>query len=299
MTTLTTISTRVAEPAPTSQPQLDEVVSRLKDRARKFVGLSLDQRVELARSMQAGYLRIARASVEAACMAKGIALGSALEGEEWTTGPWFVVRHLRLLCESLRSIKQTGNTRVGRLGRTADQRLTVQVFPAGAIDSLLFQGVRVDVHLQAGVTEEEMENSRAHFYKRADHDGRVVLVLGGGNVNGIPSMDVLTKMFNEGKACILKMNPVNAYLGPFLEEAFADAIRQGYLAVVYGGPHEGSYLSDHAGVDEVHLTGSEATYNNIVWGPPGPEREARKRDNRPLLAKPVTAGRRGGGGGVG
>ena len=36
-------------------------------------------------------------------------------------------------------------------------------------------------------------------------------------------MDVLTKMFNEGKVCILKMNPVNAYLGPFLEEAFADA----------------------------------------------------------------------------
>src|SRR3954467_13242326 len=141
MTTLTTISTTVAEPAPTSQPQLDEVVSRLKDGARKFAGLSLDQRVELARGMQAGYLRIARASVEAACMAKGIALGTALEGEEWTTGPWVVVRHLRLLCESLLSIKHAGNTRVGRLGRTADQRLTVQVFPAGAIDGLLFQGV--------------------------------------------------------------------------------------------------------------------------------------------------------------
>jgi len=264
------------------------VVSRLKDGARKFLGLSIEQRVELTRSMQAGYLRIARASVEAACTAKGIASGSALEGEEWTTGPWFVVRHLRLLRESLLSIKQTGNTRVGKLGRTADQRLTVQVFPAGPIDGLLFQGVRVDVHLQAGVTEEEMENSRAHFYKRADHDGRVVLVLGGGNLNGIPSMDVLTKMFNEGKACILKMNPVNAYLGPFLEEAFAEAIRQGYLAVVYGGPHEGSYLSRHPDVDEVHLTGSDTTFDQIVWGPPGPEREARKAQGQPYLRKTVT-----------
>ena len=58
-------------------------------------------------------------------------------------------------------------------------------------------------------------------------------------------MDVLTKMFNEGKACILKMNPVNAYLGPYLEEAFADAIRQDFLAVVYGDAEEGAYLANH------------------------------------------------------
>src|SRR3954468_2887590 len=289
MATLTSTGpVTIAEPATTSQAQLDNVVARLKEGARKFVGLNLDQRVELARAMQAGYLRVARPSVEAACAAKGIQVGSALEGEEWTLGPWFAVRHLRLIRESLLSIKQTGNTRVGKLGRTADQRLTVQVFPAGAIDGLLFQGVRVDVHLQAGVTEEEMENSRAHFYKMADHDGRVVLVLGGGNLNGIPSMDVLTKMFNEGKACILKMNPVNAYLGPFLEEAFAEAIRQGYLAVVYGGPHEGSYLSRHPDVDEVHLTGSDTTFDQIVWGPPGPEREARKAQGQPYLRKTVT-----------
>src|SRR5919107_3672868 len=279
----------VFEPQPTTQPQLDRVVARLKQGARKFVGLSLDQRVDLASAMQAGYLRVARASVEAACLAKGISLGSSLEGEEWTLGPWFVVRHLRLIRESLLSLKQTGNTRVGKLGRTADQRLTVQVFPGNTIDALLFQGVRVDVHLQPGVTEEEMENSRAHFYKMADHDGRIVLVLGGGNVNGIPSMDVLTKMFNEGKVCILKMNPVNAYLGPFLEEAFAEAIRQNYLAVVYGGSDEGSYLARHPNVDEVHLTGSDKTFDQIVWGPPGPERDARKAQGQPYLRKTVSA----------
>jgi aldehyde dehydrogenase (NAD(P)+) len=61
------------------------------------------------------------------------------------------------------------------------------------------------------------------------------------------------------------------------------------LSVVYGGSDEGGYLAGHAGVDEVHLTGSDATYDRIVWGAPGPEREARKRDGRPMLAKPVTA----------
>jgi len=285
----TTFSTGLIEPPPTTQPQLDRVVARLQDGAGKFVGLSLDQRIQLARAMQEGYLRVARASVEAACTAKGIAAGSPLEGEEWTLGPWFVVRHLRLIRESLQALKQTGNTRVGKLGRTADQRLTVQVFPASSIDGLLFQGVRVDAHLQPGVTEEEMENSRARFYKRPDHDGRVVLALSAGNVNGIPAMDVLSKMFNEGKACILKMNPVNAYLGPFLEEAFTDAIRQNYLAVVYGGSEEGAYLAQHPDVHEIHLTGSDLTFDTIVWGRPGPEREMRKAQGRPLLQKPVTA----------
>jgi acyl-CoA reductase-like NAD-dependent aldehyde dehydrogenase len=285
----TTFSTGLIEPPPTTQPQLDRVVARLQDGAGKFVGLSLDQRIQLARAMQEGYLRVARASVEAACTAKGIAAGSPLEGEEWTLGPWFVVRHLRLIRESLQALKQTGNTRVGKLGRTADQRLTVQVFPASSIDGLLFQGVRVDAHLQPGVTEEEMENSRARFYKRPDHDGRVVLALSAGNVNGIPAMDVLSKMFNEGKACILKMNPVNAYLGPFLEEAFTEAIRQNYLAVVYGGSEEGAYLAQHPDVHEIHLTGSDLTFDTIVWGRPGPEREMRKAQGRPLLQKPVTA----------
>src|SRR5918992_942110 len=279
----------IAQPVPTTQSQLDRVVARLKEGAHKFVNLSIDQRLQLAGAMQAGYLQIAEQSVHAACAAKGIPLGSSLEGEEWTLGPWFVVRHLRLIRESLASIKATGNTKVGDLGRTADQRLTVQVFPAGPIDGLLFQGVRVDVHLQPGVTEEAMENARARFYKRPDHEGRVVLVLGGGNVNGIPTMDVLTKMFNEGKVCILKMNPVNAYLGPFLEEAFTEAIRQNYLAVVYGGSQEGAYLAQHPDVGEGHLTGSDLTFDTIVWGNPGPEREARKAQNRPVLQKPVTA----------
>lgn len=279
----------VSTPAPTSQSQLDAAVARLRENARKFTRFSLDQRVELACSMQAGYLRIGRGSVEAACSAKGVPLGTPLEGEEWTAGPWFVVRHLRLIRQSFLSLKHTGNTPIGSVGRTADQRLAVQVFPAGTIDGTLFKGVRVDVHLQSGVTQEEMNSSRARFYKNPDHEGRVVLVLGAGNLSGIPSMDLLTKMFNEGKVCVLKMNPVNAYLGPFLEEAYTDAIRQGFLAIVYGGAAEGAYLANHPDVDEVHLTGSDRTYDQIVWGPPGPERELRKAQGRPLLQKPVSA----------
>jgi acyl-CoA reductase-like NAD-dependent aldehyde dehydrogenase len=274
---------------PTSPRQLDDMVARLREAAAGFVRLSMGDRIALAQSMQAGYLRIARQSVEAACAAKGISADSPVAGEEWATGPWSVVRHLRLVTESLRSIQRTGTTPVGRIGRNADGRLTVRVFPTNRIDGVLFSGITVDVHMLPGVSEESLDATRASFYKGRTHEGRTVLVLGAGNIAAIPAMDVVSKLFNEGSVCLLKMNPVNAYLGPFIEEAFAEAIARGFLAVAYGGPEEGAYLAQHRGVDEIHLTGSAATYDNIVWGPPGPEREARKARNQPVLTKPVTA----------
>jgi acyl-CoA reductase-like NAD-dependent aldehyde dehydrogenase len=285
-------SSATATPAlarPTSTRQLDEMVTRLREAAPVFARLALGDRIALARSMQAGYLRIAKRSVQAACAAKGIPADSPVAGEEWATGPWPVVRHLRLLIESLHSIQRTGTTPIGRLGQNADGNLTVRVFPGNRTDGMLFSGITVDVHLLPGVTDQRLEATRASFYKSRSHEGRTVLVLGAGNITSIPAMDVITKLFNEGSVCLLKLNPVTGYIGPFIEEAFADAIARGYLAVAYGGVEEGAYLAQHRGIDEIHLTGSAATYDSVVWGPPGPEREARKARNQPVLNKRVTA----------
>jgi aldehyde dehydrogenase (NAD(P)+) len=273
----------------TAERRLDEAVARLRDAAPKFARLPLADRIVLVRSMQAGYLRIAEQSVQAACAAKGIPPGTPAEGEEWATGPWCVVRHLRLIAESLAALKRTRNTPIGKIARAPDDRLAVRVFPANGIDGVLFSGITVEVRLQAGIGEAELQSSRASFYRGRPHEGRTVLVLGAGNLAAIPAMDVISKMFNEGKTCLLKMNPVNAYLGPFLADAFGEAIGRNYLAIVYGGADEGAYLAQHAGIDEIHLTGSDRTYDHLVWGPPGPERESRRARNAPLLSKPVTA----------
>lgn len=276
-------------PSPSTQTHMDAAIRRLRDGARTFAGLSLDQRIRLAESMQQGYLRITERMVLAGCKAKGITPGTPAEAEEWATGVLGVVRQLRLIRESLHALKKTGNTAIGPATEMRDGRLAVQVFPGNTIDGVLFKGVTADVHMQSGVNRDTLEATRAGFYKQSQHDGRVVLVLGAGNIAAIGPMDVITLMFNEGKVCVLKMNPVNAYLGPFIEEAFADAIRQGFLAVVYGGTDEGRYLVYHPDIDEVHITGSDKTHDNIVWGPAGLEREARIQRNNPLLKKPITS----------
>lgn len=276
-------------PPPTLQSEMDAAIRRLRDGAQIFARLSVEERIRLCEAMQRGYLRVAGRSVLAGCRAKGMESGTPAEAEEWATGPWGVVRQLRLLRESLQGIKAEGNTRVGPISRTADGRLSVRVFPGNAIDGLLFKNVTVDVRMQAGVTEEKLADSRASFYKRPLQEGAVVLVLGAGNIAAIPPMDVITKMFNEGKVCLLKMNPVNAYIGPYIEEAFAEPIRRGFLAVVYGGAQEGGYLTRHAGIDEVHITGSDKTHDAIVWGPQGRPIGSAAPGTQPLLTKPITS----------
>jgi aldehyde dehydrogenase (NAD(P)+) len=228
-------------PRATTAGRMDEIAARLREGAQAFARLSLDERIALARSMQQGYLRVAERSVAAACQARGLPLD--MPGEQWACGPNIVVRALRLTIESLEALKRTGNTPVGPVGRTADGRLAVRVFPANRIDGILFSGVTVDVHMAEGVSEDEMHASRARFYKEPGHEGRVALILGAGNIDAIVSFDVITKMFNEGTVCVVKMNPVNAFLGPYLEEAFAEAVDRGFFAVVYGGVEEGSYSS--------------------------------------------------------
>jgi acyl-CoA reductase-like NAD-dependent aldehyde dehydrogenase len=100
-------------------------------------------------------------------------------------------------------------------------------------------------------------------------------------------MDILYKLFVEKRVVLLKTNPVNAYLGPLIAESFRALVEPGFLRVVYGGAAEGAYLCYHPGVDEIHITGSDKTFDAILFGS-GPEGAQRKAEGRPLLTKRVT-----------
>ncbi len=281
--------TAAAAPSPTEPRRIDEAVARVREGARVWARAPISERIALARSMLRGAARVAERSARAGCEAKGIPYDSTAAGDEWIASPYLTVRFLRQWVTSLESIARTGNPPLGRIGEAFDGRTVAAVVPANRLDALLFSGVRGEAHFREGVGPADVHERRARFYKRPDHDGIVCGVLGAGNVNAIPPADVGTKLFNEGKACVLKMNPVNAYMGPIIEDAFADAVSRGFLAVVYGGAEEGGYLVRHPGVDEVHITGSTATHDLIVWGPPGPDRAARIARGEPVLRKPITS----------
>jgi aldehyde dehydrogenase (NAD(P)+) len=169
-----------------------------------------------------------------------------------------------------------------------DGQLVVEVFPQSAYDKLLLSGIRAEVWMEPGVTAGNLQQNMAAFYRRKDPEGVVSLVLGAGNVASIAPLDVLYKLYAEGSGCLLKMNPVNDYLGPVLEAAFAEFTDAGYVATVYGGADVGAYVAEHSAVDEIHITGSARSHDVILFGP-GPEGDQRKRDNRPRTAKRMTS----------
>ncbi|MCP3165325.1 aldehyde dehydrogenase family protein [Myxococcus qinghaiensis] len=279
-----------AAPRSTPVSTLETVIQRVKQGSRAWVKLGIPERLSLLEELSRGYMAIAEPSVRAACEAKGIDPHGPLAGEEWLAGPMVVVRNLRLLAESLRDIQRHGVPRIpaSRLRTLEDGRLAARIYPMNALEGMLLPRTEGEVHFLPGVTADNLREHQASFYRKP-HDGRLCAVLGAGNVNSIPPADCLYKLFVEGAACVLKMNPVNAYLGPLLEQAFAALARRDVFAVVYGGADEGAALVGHPAVDEVHITGSDKTHDALVWGPPGPESDARRARDEPLLRKPFTS----------
>lgn len=275
---------------PTSRAELDQALQVVREHATAFARLALGKKLELLRATLEGVHRVSPAWVRAACRAKGLPEGTPLEGEEWLAGPVITIRNLRQLIASLEAVERGGRPPLGRgAERRAGGQLAVRVFPTGGHDAALFTGFRCDTHLLPGVDEAAAAARQASFYQKTDPEGRVSVILGAGNVASIPPLDTIYKMFVEGYTAVLKMNPVNEYLGPFLIEAMAPLIQAGYLRVVYGGGDVGQHLVYHPLVDDVHITGSDLTHDLIVWGPPGPERERRKRENDPVLKKSISS----------
>jgi acyl-CoA reductase-like NAD-dependent aldehyde dehydrogenase len=278
-------------PPDTGFAELDRALSVLGERATPFARASLLDKVGWLREIGARFHELSPRMIATACAAKGVPLGTPLEGEEWLAALVPILRNLRQLADSLDQVSRSGAPSVAasRLSQAGSGGVAVEVTPHEWYDGLLYAPFGAKTWLAPSVDAERLGDAQAGFYKRKDPEGRVALVLGAGNVASIPVLDVIYKSFVDGAVCLLKMSPVNAYLGPFFELALAPLISRGFLRIAYGGVEVGTYLLEHPAIDELHITGSAETHDRIVWGPAGPAREARKKSATPLFRKPVTS----------
>jgi hypothetical protein len=270
--------------------ELDSTIAGLRERSTAWLELPLESKIELVRSALQGSARVADRQVAAAVSAKGLDEDSPLTGEEWLAGPYIQIRTLRLLIQTLERIRRRGAVDVpaGMVRQGTNGRIMVRVFPDDLLDGLLYRGFTADVWMEPGVTRENLADHVGLMHRRPNVQPAVSLVLGAGNVASIPTLDAIYKLYAEGQVTLIKLNPVNEYLGPFIEEAFSELIEAGFLKLAYGGAAVGSYLCHHEGIDAIHITGSEHTHDLIVFGA-GAEGADRKHENRPLLAKPITS----------
>jgi acyl-CoA reductase-like NAD-dependent aldehyde dehydrogenase len=286
------MTTTLAPPSRATTSDIDRSLDALSKGHARLAKASATELVRLAEECIEGTARMAREWVDMASRYKGVASGNPLRAEEISAGPVATIRQLRLVIQSLQEINQFGKPRLpGQPTTGPDRRLRVPVFPAkGMFDGITFQGFQVDAWMKAGVTQESLRLCPDGVPGRWNADNpRICLVLGAGNVSSIPTTDAFTKLFQEGRTVLLKMNPVNESLGPIFEKAYAPLIDAGFLRIIYGGAEVGAAAVGHALVDEVHITGSIYSHDAIVWGPAGAERERRKRENDPVLRKPITS----------
>lgn len=238
----------------TSLADVDAKIEALWAKRDAWRKVSLTDRAKLLDRCIEGMLAVSEEWVDVVCRVKGVDPSSTLAGEEWVSGPVPSIRNARLFAEALR---QGGKPNAPV--RDVDGHKVARVFPNNLMEKIMFGGTHADVWIQPG-----KEPSQAGHY--ASGEGRVALVLGGGNVSSIPPMDVFYKLFVENEVVLLKMNPVNEAVGPVLEKALEPLVSGGWLAFAYGGADVGAHAAAHEKIGSLHVTGSDRTYDAIVWG---------------------------------
>jgi aldehyde dehydrogenase (NAD(P)+) len=245
--------------------ELEAALKALRAGASDWASLPAARKAAVLSACRLSTSQNARRWTQAAAQIKGTA-ESSLAGEEAITGPWAVLSLLGGYVETLAQIDRRGAPTLEerRIRSRPDGQVVVEVFPGATYDRFLQIGLRAEVWMQPGVTRETLPETMAAWYRRPNPLGRVCLVLGAGNITSIGPLDVLYKLVAEGCACLLKIHPLFEKLGPIFEDALAPLIAGGYLRFAYGGADVGRYLCKRPEVDEIHITGGQATYEAIA-----------------------------------
>jgi hypothetical protein len=267
---------------------LDADVAALRAAAGEWAATPLPEKRRLLEAVRGATAAVADEWVRVCCQGKAIAAGSPAVGEEWMSGPYALLSGVAALIRLLRGLEAGANPLDRLRVRTLPGgQVALRVFPSSPEDRLVL-GYAAEVWLRSGVTLEQARAGVARRLRDPGPPGRVVLVLGAGNISSIPPLDALAKLYQDNAVALVKLNPVNAYLEPVLNRALAPFLERGFVRVTSGGADIGSYLAHHPEVDTVHITGNAASHDALVFGP-GPEGARRKRAREPLLTKPVTS----------
>jgi acyl-CoA reductase-like NAD-dependent aldehyde dehydrogenase len=273
-------------PSPTSRGDLDQSLKELSDHSQEWARLSVKDRIQLVEDIIEEFPKVWERWSIYSMAAKDIRDDRPGNDKEWIELSNITRLHSVVL-RSLKEILAYGKPKIsGGYRSLLNGQVSAKVYPDHLANALAFRGTTVEVWLEPGISLEEATEKQASQYSNQVPKGKVALVLGAGNASSLPSSDTFHKLFHDLCVVILKMNPVNSYIGPLLEVTYSGLIKRGFLRIVYGGAEEGDYLVNHPLVDEVHMTGSDRTFDAIVFGPKDGMQD-RKKTNQTLVQKPV------------
>lgn len=242
-----------------SKIDIDRSVNSLRVSSNEFVKIKNSELIKMFEECIQNIKEIAYYWATTASDNKRVTNTTA-EGEEWLGGPFASVFALQYYIETLKDINKPLDKKKFNKANNS-----YKVFPNKNIEKLFFPFISADLRFNKSLKYDEIEKYRG-FSMRYKHDPSVSLILGAGNVSCIPLLDAIYHMVTKRSTILLKLNPVNDYLLPVYEKIFQNFINKGYMVVTKGDVEVSKYMCSHKGIDHIHLTGSDETYENIVYG---------------------------------
>ncbi len=204
------------------------------------------------------------------------------EGEEWLGGPFASVLATQYYIKSLTNDDDLTEKKYN------SEENSYKVFPNNFIERITFPFIDAKVIFNKSMSFDDINKYRG-FSKRYDIDPSITLVLGAGNFSSIPYLDVLYHLITRKSVILLKLNPVNEYLKPVFEKVFQNFIERGYIIVTTGNIDESKYMANHPGINHIHLTGSDKTFEDIVYGRELTEKERTTKSLSKINNKPISS----------
>ena len=272
-------------PDSTISTELNNTIQNLESGQRAWVRRTPGERANIAKLCIDAIGAVSKEWVNLSCDAKRIPRESGTSTEEITSGPIAVVRYLQLVANSLGEIDQFGEPHLPQSFRyrKTDDRFLIPAFPTACLfDRVVFPLLKAQIVTRADKAEKPLFDLSE---LTATKDG-ISLVLGAGNVSSVAATDALTRIFQEGRAVLLKMNPTLQYLTPVFRKAFQPLIAADVLAVIDGDAATGQTLLNDSRISNIQITGSVNSHDAIVWGS---DPQAAKHNNQPVIDKPVTS----------
>ena len=260
---------------------IDRFISTLRTKSKEFNSIN---NIQLASMLDETISNIKEVSYFWATICsdnKGTTKTPA-EGEEWLGGPFASVLATQYYIKSLTNDDDLDE------GNFNNSENSYKVFPNNFIERITFPFINAKVFFNKSMSFEDINKFRG-FSKRYDIEPSITLVLGAGNFSSIPYLDVLYHLITRRSVILLKLNPVNDYLKPVFEKVFKNFIERGYIIVTNGNINESKYMATHPGINHIHLTGSDKTYEDIVYGRELTGNERSIKTVPKINSKPITS----------
>ncbi len=260
---------------------IDRFITTLRTKSKEFNSISNVQLVSMLEETISNIKEVAFFWATISSDNKGTTKTPA-EGEEWLGGPFASVLATQYYIKSLTNDDDLAEKKYN------SEENSYKVFPNNFTERITFPFIDAKVIFNKSMSFEDINKYRG-FSKRYDIDPSITLVLGAGNFSSIPYLDVLYHLITRKSVILLKLNPVNEYLKPVFEKVFLNFIERGYIIVTTGNIDESKYMATHPGINHIHLTGSDKTFEDIVYGRELTDKEKELKFLRKINTKPITS----------